>query len=159
VHGFEQVGIDILAVTASLLQFHRADVEMPHAFFQHDQAVEKFATIDDLPSPFCRNRRKSRRPVPAGFTRSSTTASASWRAATQRACGSTPATAPTSLIVFPRWSKPSPTCRHDGEAIVVDANGLFDLLRSWRYNLPPCSVPSMCSSLLGNDFGQQRWEL
>ena len=29
VHGFEQVGIDILAVTASLLQFHRAERTSP----------------------------------------------------------------------------------------------------------------------------------
>jgi hypothetical protein len=49
-----------------------------------------------LSSPACRSRRKSRRQVSARFTRSSTTGSASWRAATPTTCGSIPAMATTS---------------------------------------------------------------
>ena len=89
----------------------------------------------------CLSRPKSPRVVPTGSTRSSTTASASWRAATASGCGCTPATAPTSLTGSRALSKrssnlPVQSCFIDGEAIVVDERGLsaFDLLRSRRYD-------------------------
>jgi hypothetical protein len=48
-------------------------------------------------------RARDAMPAPTGCTRSSTTASASWRCATPRACGSTPATATISPNTSP-WS-------------------------------------------------------
>ena len=91
--------------------------------------------------PACPNRPKSHRPVPIGSTRSSTTASASWRAATARACGSTPATAPISPTAFRGLSKPSKACRCGPASSTArrswsTSSGLavFDLLRSWRHD-------------------------
>jgi hypothetical protein len=78
--------------------------------------------------------------APAGFTRSSTTAFASWHRGTSQACGSSPATDKL------RRSLPH-DCRRsrelactvmfiDGKAIVVDKTGLsvFDLIRSRQHD-------------------------
>ena len=72
--------------------------------------------------------------MPAGFTKSSMTASASSPGATRIASGSPPATAPTSPLGIRRSSVeslPVRSCVIDGEAIVVDAHGLsvFEPLR------------------------------
>ena len=72
---------------------------------------------------------------PAGFTRLSTTASASWRGGTLTASGSSRGTdtisPPASPIVAALENLSVQSCFIDGEAIVVDRNGLsvFDLIR------------------------------
>jgi hypothetical protein len=66
------------------------------------------------------------------------TASASWRGATPRVCGSTPAEATISPRDFRSSWRPSRrpvrSCSIDGEAIVSDDSGLavFNLIRSRR---------------------------
>jgi hypothetical protein len=76
------------------------------------------------------------RPALAGFTKSSTTASASWRGATVPVFGLSAATATISPPDFHSRRQRSWHCQLiDGEAIVTNASGLavFDLIRRKRH--------------------------
>jgi hypothetical protein len=89
-----------------------------------------------LPPSFfaCPDLPNSRQKGQAGFTRSSTTASASLPGVTPKACGCSPAydfTARFPKIIDAVTSLRARSCVVDGEAIVVDERGLsvFDALR------------------------------
>ena len=107
------------------------------------------------------DRRKSRRQGPAGFTRSSTTASASSLGGTPRASGCSPATGMASQRASRRSLKRSGvlgvrSCVIDGEAIVVDERGLsvFDAL---RYRLRDHAAVLCAFDLIELDGEDLRW--
>ena len=100
--------------------------------------------------PACLDRPNSRQKGRAGFTRSSTTASASLRGGTPKACGCSPAMATISRRASRRSSTRSRACRCDRASWTVrpssstNAASRYSTLSVIGFaTTPPCSVPSI----------------